>query len=101
MHFQMLYHQLSEGGSVLFSKLAALTPNEKVKCLSAVGMRKRQAGGRKESQQWEEALAEVNLHCPGELKTVLFIRGKNDICCAVLRASSPSALNCLCLFGAK
>lgn len=63
----MLYHQLSEGGSVLFSKLAALAPNEKVKCLSAVGTRKSQAGGRKESQQ-RKALAEVKLHCPGELK---------------------------------
>lgn len=63
-------------------------------------MRESKAGGRKEIEQ-QEALAKVNLHFPGELKTVLCISVKKDLCCAVLRASSSTVLTCLSLFGAK
>lgn len=73
---------------------------KKVKCLFAVKARKTQACGRKESQQ-REALAQVNLHYPGELKTVLFISVKKDLHCAELRAPSPQLLTRYPFFGAK
>lgn len=63
-------------------------------------MRKSEAGGRKEIEQ-REALAEGNLHYPGEQKTVLCISVKKDLCCSVLRAASSTVLTRLSLFGAK
>lgn len=91
VRFHMLYHQLSEGGSVLFSKRRLQTKTSNTYHLLQGGGRSEQVGGKKINggKSLQKSISTVPLSC------------KLSWSCAGLRFPSHRLLTRLSLFRAK